>query len=62
VDSELYAEKGSLVVDENKQGQGVGKALMAQAETWSWDLGIHRLRLQSNIIRKEAHEFYAAIG
>ena len=62
VESELYAEIGGLVVDENQRGQGVGKALMAQAETWSRSLGIHEVRLRSNIIRKEAHQFYEAIG
>ena len=62
VESELYAEIGGLVVDENQRGQGVGKALMAQAEAWASDLGIHEIRLRSNILRKEAHQFYEAIG
>lgn len=62
VESELYTEIGGLVVDENSRGQGVGKALMVQAETWSRELGIHKVRLRSNILRQEAHQFYEAIG
>ena len=62
VESELYAEIGGLVVDEQQRGRGVGKALMAQAEDWVREHGIREVRLRSNIIRKEAHLFYAAIG
>jgi GNAT superfamily N-acetyltransferase len=62
VESELYAEIGGLVVDENQRGQGVGRALMARAEAWALGLGIHEVRLRSNIIRNEAHQFYEAIG
>jgi GNAT superfamily N-acetyltransferase len=62
VESELYAEIGGLVVDSNQRGQGVGKALMAQAETWARELGIRQVRLRSNILREEAHQFYQAIG
>ena len=62
VESDLYVEIGGLVVEENQRGQGVGKALMVQAETWSRELGIHEVRLRSNIIRQEAHQFYEAIG
>ena len=62
VESDLYAEIGGLVVEENQRGQGVGKALMVQAEAWSRELGIHEVRLRSNIIRQEAHQFYEVIG
>jgi len=62
VESELYAEIGGLVVDINQRGQGVGKALMAQAETWAGGLGIREVRLRSNILRNEAHQFYQSIG
>lgn len=62
VESELYAEIGGLVVDENRRGQGLGKALMAQAEAWARQHGILEVRLRSNILRVEAHQFYAAIG
>ena len=62
VESELYAEIGGLVVDSHRRGQGVGKALMARAETWAGGLGIREVRLRSNILREEAHQFYQAIG
>lgn len=62
VESELYAEIGGLVVEEQQRGQGTGKALMAQAEAWARERGIHEIRLRSNTIRMEAHQFYEAIG
>jgi GNAT superfamily N-acetyltransferase len=62
VESDLYAEIGGLVVDENQRGMGIGKALMAQAEDWVGDHGIHEVRLRSNIIREAAHQFYEAMG
>jgi GNAT superfamily N-acetyltransferase len=62
VESDLYAEIGGLVVDENHRGRGVGKALMARAEAWARGRAIHEVRLRSNIIRREAHQFYLGIG
>lgn len=52
VESDLYAEIGGLVVHQDRRGQGIGKALMEKAETWSRDRGIHEIRLRSNVIRK----------
>ena len=62
VELDLYAEVGSLVVDRGLRGQGVGKALMDKAEAWARQRGIYEVRLRSNVIRKEAHQFYEALG
>jgi len=62
VELDLYAEVGSLVVDQDQRGQGIGKALMDKAEAWARQCGITEVRLRSNVIRKEAHQFYEALG
>lgn len=60
--SELEAEIGGLIVDEEYRGQGIGKLLMKHAEEWSCKRGCQGLRLRSNIIRENAHAFYERIG
>jgi GNAT superfamily N-acetyltransferase len=62
VELDLHAEVGSLVVERDQRGQGIGKALMEKAETWAGERGIHEIRLRSNVIRKEAHQFYEGLG
>jgi len=62
VELDLYAEVGSLVVDQDQRGQGIGKALMDKAEAWARQCGIYEVCLRSNVIRKEAHQFYEALG
>ncbi|MBP3609205.1 MAG: GNAT family N-acetyltransferase [Lachnospiraceae bacterium] len=42
--------------------QGIGRALMLQAESWAKKQGIRKIRLNSGGARKEAHEFYRAQG
>jgi len=56
------AEIGGLVVSEKLRGQGVGKRLMQQAETWAQQQGCHALVVRSNVKRSEAHQFYQRIG
>jgi GNAT superfamily N-acetyltransferase len=51
-----------LVVDENHRGSGVGRLLMRHAEEWARSNGCSSLRLRSNIIRSQAHEFYEKLG
>jgi len=62
VELDLYAEVGSLVVEQDQRGQGIGKALMDNAEAWARQRGITEVRLRSNVIRKKAHQFYEALG
>ncbi len=58
----FFAEIGGLVVDVNARRQGVGRALMAQAETWARKDGYAEVRLRSGLHRTEAHKFYQSIG
>jgi GNAT superfamily N-acetyltransferase len=62
LEADRMAEVGGLVVDEAVRGQGIGKVLMSQAETWARQHGCQQLWLRSNILRKEAHEFYKSLG
>ena len=58
----LFAEIGGLVVDVNARRQGVGRALITQAEAWAREQGYAEVRLRSGLHRTEAHEFYQSIG
>lgn len=58
----FFAEIGGLVVDANARRQGVGRALMAQAEAWAAEHGYAEVRLRSGLHRTDAHEFYRSIG
>ena len=51
-----------LAVSSDCRRQGAGKALMKQVEEWARIRGIKEIRLNSGGTRKEAHEFYRAIG
>jgi GNAT superfamily N-acetyltransferase len=58
----LDAEIGGLIVDQEHRGRGIGRGLMKQAEAWAREKGCQAIRLRSNIIRTEAHEFYEQVG
>lgn len=51
-----------LAVASDCRRQGTGKALMHRVEEWAKERGIKEIRLNSGGTRKEAHEFYRAIG
>lgn len=51
-----------LVVDEALRRQGIGPALLAEAERWARDRGVAAIWLRSNLLRLEAHAFYVALG
>jgi GNAT superfamily N-acetyltransferase len=57
LDGEI-AEIQALVVDETVRGAGIGAALLADAEGWADERGARRIRVRSNVIRKDAHRFY----
>ncbi len=52
----------SLVVAEDRQGRGVGRALLEAVETWARDTGACGVRLVSGFSREKAHPFYLACG
>lgn len=51
-----------LAVSSERRRQGLGKALISSAENWGKELGIKIVRLNSGHARKDAHEFYRAMG
>lgn len=53
---------GGLVVDEACRGQGIGRRLMEQAETWGRERNCAAVYLKTNMIRHEAHTFYENLG
>jgi GNAT superfamily N-acetyltransferase len=60
--SDRRAEIVGLVVDETCRRKGVGKELVEAVEAWARNLGHGTLRLGSNTVRTETHEFYRRAG
>lgn len=52
----------SLVVDETCRGAGIGRALMASAETWARDRGLPFVTLHTQLKRADARAFYRSLG
>lgn len=57
----IYAEIVSLVVSEKSRGNGVGKALVKEAEKWA-SYRVKKIRVRANVIRVSAHGFYQNQG
>jgi N-acetylglutamate synthase-like GNAT family acetyltransferase len=62
LEADRLGELGGLIVEAAQRGRGLGRRLMEQAEKWAREQGCSAVYLRSNVIRKEAHEFYGAIG
>jgi GNAT superfamily N-acetyltransferase len=62
LESEGHAEVGGLVVDAGARGRGIGKALLEAAEAWARSRGYAEMRIRSNTIRTDTHEFYLRRG
>ncbi len=60
--SDLTGIIDALVTDEKHRGQGIGRALMADAEAWARSRGCARVSLLSNVIRSDTHGFYQHLG
>ncbi len=57
----VYAEIVSLVVSEKARGQGVGTALVLEAESWA-STRVNKIRVRANSTREKAHNFYMGLG
>ncbi len=62
LEADSCAEIGGLVVDQRRRRQGAGRALVARAEQWARERGFRNVRVRSNVLRREAHDFYPAMG
>ena len=62
VESDTFAELGGLVVDESHRCKGVGGKLLEMVEDWARQKGCGAVSVRSNVIRHQAHKFYAARG
>ncbi len=62
----LHSEGGwdvvTLAVAPESQGQGIGRALLERLEDEVRERGGRFVRLNSNVTRTEAHQFYEHIG
>lgn len=56
------AEVVSIVVAKSYRRRGVGRHLIAAAETWALESGRARLLLHTDVIRTEANAFFTALG
>lgn len=62
LESPPHAELTGLVVTARRRSQGIGAALVAQAEQWARSLGLNELRVRSRVERTRAHAFYQRHG
>ena len=62
LESDAHAEIGGLVVAEEARGHGVGRALVAAAETWAERQVYGTVRVRSNVARVQARGFYEHLG
>ncbi|MDE5605167.1 MAG: GNAT family N-acetyltransferase [Eubacterium sp.] len=51
-----------LAVKSSCRRNGIGRRLVAEAESWAKHCGIKLMRLNSGFSRKAAHEFYRNLG
>jgi GNAT superfamily N-acetyltransferase len=62
LESGPFAELGGMVVDREHRRRGIGRSLLAAAESWSADRGVARLRVRVRSDRNEARNFYGDHG
>ena len=60
--SDPYVEILHLVVSGRARRAGVGRALVERVIGWAAERGVDRVRVRSNVVRDEAHDFYLALG
>lgn len=51
-----------IAVSSDYRRKGIGRVLLSRAEEWGKESGVKIVRLNSGGSRKEAHDFYRAMG
>jgi GNAT superfamily N-acetyltransferase len=62
VESQVFVEIAALVVDQHFRKQQLGKQLIQSVIGWANHLGIKTIKVRCNVVRKESHRFYEALG
>jgi PhnO protein len=62
IHSDPHVEISGFVVEEAARGRGIGRALMSEVERWARSRGLATLRLNANVTRTGAHQFYEKLG
>jgi N-acetylglutamate synthase-like GNAT family acetyltransferase len=62
IESGEFAEIMGLVVDESARGKGIGKSLVRKAEEWARKSGQKSIRVRTNVVRVQTHDFYRNLG
>lgn len=62
VDCTTYGEARSIFVHEQFRGQGIAHAMMQEVEQYCADIGILRVKLESNAVLKIAESLYDRLG
>jgi N-acetylglutamate synthase-like GNAT family acetyltransferase len=62
IGSSPFVEIAAFIIDESSRSLGVGSSLIKETEAWATELGLKDIRIRSNIIRQEAHNFFQKRG
>jgi GNAT superfamily N-acetyltransferase len=62
LEADAFAELGGLVIAASHRGHGIGKRLVAAAESWARQRGLDRVRVRSKASRGDARRFYQHDG
>ncbi len=60
--SRRYVGIDVIVVRGDRQGQGLGRALMAESEAWACSMGIRDIQLGVYLFNQKAIRFYEELG
>jgi GNAT superfamily N-acetyltransferase len=62
LESPPFAELAGLIVDRDARRLGIGRNLVEACVRWARDHRFGQIRVRSNVVRREAHQFYSSVG